>query len=39
MRRLAVVVALAAAGLAWPGSADARSGPCLIPGSTLRCAL
>jgi endonuclease YncB( thermonuclease family) len=39
MRRLAVVVALAAAGLAWPGTADARSGPCLIPGSTLRCAL
>ncbi|HET8758973.1 MAG TPA: lamin tail domain-containing protein [Solirubrobacteraceae bacterium] len=39
MRRLAVVIALAAAGLAWPGTADARSGPCLIPGSTLRCAL
>ncbi|HEX5619127.1 MAG TPA: lamin tail domain-containing protein [Solirubrobacteraceae bacterium] len=39
MRRLAVVVLMAAAGLAWPGSADARSGPCLIPGSTLRCAL
>jgi endonuclease YncB( thermonuclease family) len=39
MRRLAVVIALAAAGLAWPDTADARSGPCLIPGSTLRCAL
>jgi endonuclease YncB( thermonuclease family) len=39
MRRLVVVAALAAAGLAWPGSADARSGPCLVPGSTLRCAL
>jgi endonuclease YncB( thermonuclease family) len=39
MRRFAVVVALAVVALAWPGSADARSGSCLIPGSTLRCAL
>jgi endonuclease YncB( thermonuclease family) len=39
MRRLAVVIALAALGLVWPSAAEARSGPCLIPGSTLRCAL
>ena len=39
MRRLVVCLALVAAGLAWPGFADARSGSCLLPGSELRCTI
>ena len=39
MRRLVVCLALAAGLLTWPGIAEARSGSCLLPGSTLRCSI
>jgi endonuclease YncB( thermonuclease family) len=39
MRRLAVCLVLAAGAAAWPGVAQARSGSCLVPGSSLRCSI